>query len=78
MLEEHDMKMLHMNAPLGCWREWSTLTYDHNVLADWLARENEDLRKIKKELETKSRCSHHRILLLSVPVVIHIITGQEG
>lgn len=47
------MKMLHMNAPLGDWKEWMTLTYDHNVLADWLVRENKDLRRVKKDLEKK-------------------------
>ncbi|PKI51003.1 uncharacterized protein LOC116186991 isoform X2 [Punica granatum] len=51
-LEENtDTKMLHMNAPLGGWKEWSTLTYDHNVLGDLLLTENEQLKKIKEEVE---------------------------
>ncbi|OWM84105.1 hypothetical protein CDL15_Pgr009352 [Punica granatum] len=53
MLKENDMKMLHMNTPLGGWRECRTLTSDHNVLADLLVKENEELRKIKKELKIK-------------------------
>lgn len=64
-LEENDMNMLHMNTPIEGWREWIALTYNHNVLADWLVRENEELHKIKGDLETK-------IKMLSPPAAPHL------
>ncbi|OWM84099.1 hypothetical protein CDL15_Pgr009346 [Punica granatum] len=54
-VEQNDaMKMLHIKASLGDWREWMVLTFNHNILGDMLLKENQELKKKIEELE-KSR-----------------------
>lgn len=52
-MEENNLKLLHMKEPLGGWREWSVVTYDHNVIGDMLIKENELLQKKIDEYEKK-------------------------
>ncbi|KAK3438541.1 hypothetical protein EUGRSUZ_C03163 [Eucalyptus grandis] len=52
-LEENNLKLLHMKEPLGCWREWSVLTYNHNVIGEILMKENKFLQKKIDDYEKK-------------------------
>ncbi|KAF8036128.1 hypothetical protein BT93_C1968 [Corymbia citriodora subsp. variegata] len=54
-LGENDHKLLHMKEALGGWREWSVLTYDHNIIGKMLIKENNHLQKKIEDYEKKLR-----------------------